>query len=203
MDPRMAEPKHTDDRRVPLEQLIQLKRSERPPASFWEDFDREFHRRQLVALVSIEPWHRRAARAVAMVARRIAPVAAGTAAVAFAVLALLRVDLSNRTNGTAAASVAMADLEGKVVLLPEEAILASTALAPAPEALPAVEAFQGHVRSAPQELAAGLAPARRFVAVSAPVTLSSGDDTSAIYSARALTAGTVLRTLAGAAPESL
>ena len=199
----MAEPRHTKSPKVSLEQLIQLKRSERPPAAFWEDFDRELHRRQLAALVTIEPWYGRAARTLALAARRLAPMGAGAAAVAFAVVALLRMDPAPQEATDSSEALAMAEQDNRVVLLPEEAISVSDHPAHTPRATTGQEEFLGSVRSAPQELAAGLTAARRFVAVSAPVTFSSGGESSDIYSARALTAGTVLRTLSGAAPESL
>lgn len=202
-DPHMAEPRHTKTPKVSLEQLIQLKRSERPPTAFWEDFDRELHRRQLAALVAIEPWHVRAARALAVAARRLAPIGAGATAVAFAVIALVRMDNSRQEAVDPSEALAMAELDTRVVLLPEEAISVSEHPAQTLRATTGQEEFLGSVRSAPQELAAGLAVARRFVAVSAPVTFSSGGESSDIYSARALTAGTVLRSLSGAAPESL
>ncbi len=198
----MAEPRHTKPSKVSLEQLIQLKRSERPPAAFWEDFDRELHRRQLAALVTIEPWYVRAARTLAVAARRLAPMGAGAAAVAFAVVALVRMDPRHETVDSSEA-LAMAESDNRVVLLPEEAISVSGHPTQSLHATTGQEEFLGSVRSAPQELAAGLAAARRFVAVSAPVTFSSGGESSDIYSARALTAGTVLRSLSGAAPESL
>jgi hypothetical protein len=196
----MDDSRHTGNTRISLEQLIQLKRAERPPASFWDDFDQELHRRQLAALVNVEPWYRRAGRALAAIARRLAPAGAGATALALAVLALLRVDPLQRIASDA--GPASADAEGMIIHLPEEAISVSAISAPTARSPLAQEEFRGHVRSAPQEFAAEL-PARRFVAVSAPVTVSSGSDTSAIYSARTLTAGTVLRSLGNAVPESL
>lgn len=197
----MAETQQTPRRKISLEQLIQLKRTERPDASFWEDFDRELHRRQLAALVIIEPWHRRVERALATCARRAAPAAAGVTAVALAALALLRVGSTEHNGATEPFTVAEHD--ARVVLLPEEAISVSTISTPAVQTPEAREEFRGNIRSAPQELGSGLASARRFVAVSAPVTFSSESDTSANYAARTLTAGTVLRSITSAAPESL
>lgn len=43
-------------RSVSLEDLIRLKRAERPPAEFWEQFDRELRAKQLAALVEKRPW---------------------------------------------------------------------------------------------------------------------------------------------------
>jgi len=197
----MVDPTQKSGPKVTLEQLIQLKRAERPSPEYWEDFDRELHRRQLAALVTIDPWHRRAARVLVAAARRLAPVGAGAAALALAALALMRVDSTGPATVEPADAIAAADAESRVVLLPEESITVSTRSTPPPAM--AVEEFRGHVRSAPQELASGLATARRFVTVSAPVTFSSGNDSSAIYSANALKAGTVLRSLAAVVPESL
>jgi hypothetical protein len=197
----MAEQTPDPRRKVTLEQIIHLKRSERPGAEFWEGFDRELHRRQLVALVTIDPWHRRALRALTTLARRLAPASAGAAALAFAAIAIMRMGTPSAAPDGAVATVAATEVETKVVLLPEESIFVSTMRAPRSQ--PAAEQFHGNVRSAPQELASGLGSSRRFVAVSAPVTFSSGGDSSAIYSANALTAGSVLRSLTAAVPESL
>lgn len=200
----MADSRHTPpSRKVSLEQLIQLKRTERPERAFWDDFDREFHRRQLAALVTVEPWHRRVGRVLAGITRRLAPAGAGATAIAVALLALVRVDPQHRASQDKAAAVAANESDTRVVVLPEEAISVSAISAPMARARIAPEEFSGNIRSAPQELGTGLASARRFVAVAAPVTVSSESDTSAIYSARALTAGTVLRSIASAAPESL
>jgi hypothetical protein len=68
--------------RVTLERLLQLKRSERPDAAFWDGFDRELRQRQLAALVTIRPWHDRVLRMGMMLLRRCAPVGAVAAAVA-------------------------------------------------------------------------------------------------------------------------
>ena len=48
----MPEPK----RPTTLEDLIRLKRAERPPAEFWTEFDRELRAKQLAALVQKHPW---------------------------------------------------------------------------------------------------------------------------------------------------
>lgn len=48
----MPDPK----RPVTIEDLIRLKRAERPPAEFWAEFDRELRAKQLAALVEKKPW---------------------------------------------------------------------------------------------------------------------------------------------------
>lgn len=51
--------------KVTFEDLLRLKRAERPPAEFWAQFDRELHARQLAALLEKKPWWVSAARRVA------------------------------------------------------------------------------------------------------------------------------------------
>lgn len=46
-------------RPVILEDLLRLKRTERPPAEFWNQFDRELRAKQLAAIVEKRPWWRR------------------------------------------------------------------------------------------------------------------------------------------------
>ncbi|MEO5958512.1 MAG: hypothetical protein ABIR80_05310, partial [Opitutaceae bacterium] len=43
---------------ITLEDIIRLKRAERPPAQFWERFDRELRAKQLSALLEKRPWWR-------------------------------------------------------------------------------------------------------------------------------------------------
>ena len=45
-------------RPVSLEDLLRLKRAERPPTEFWANFDRELRAKQLSALVEKRPWWR-------------------------------------------------------------------------------------------------------------------------------------------------
>lgn len=43
-------------RPITIEDLLRLKRAERPPAEFWNDFDRALRAKQLAALVGKRPW---------------------------------------------------------------------------------------------------------------------------------------------------
>jgi hypothetical protein len=45
-----------DKRPVTLEDLLRLKRAERPAAEFWNEFDRELRTKQLSALMAKRPW---------------------------------------------------------------------------------------------------------------------------------------------------
>lgn len=51
--------------KITFEDLLRLKRAERPPAEFWARFDRELHARQLAALLEKRPWWVSTARRVA------------------------------------------------------------------------------------------------------------------------------------------
>ena len=42
---------------INLEDLLRLKRSERPSDAFWNDFDRDLHQRMLQTLVKKDPWY--------------------------------------------------------------------------------------------------------------------------------------------------
>lgn len=45
--------------KINLDQLLELKRSEKPPAEFWDGFQKDFRQRQLQTLISEEPsWKR-------------------------------------------------------------------------------------------------------------------------------------------------
>ena len=45
----MKDPRSSQSQ-VTIEDLLRLKRAERPPASFWSDFDREMRAKQLAAI---------------------------------------------------------------------------------------------------------------------------------------------------------
>lgn len=47
---------HDSKRRVAIEDLLHLKRAERPPAEFWAEFDRQLRAKQLAALVGKRAW---------------------------------------------------------------------------------------------------------------------------------------------------
>lgn len=63
-------------RPVTLEDLLKLKRAERPPAEFWSQFDRELRAKQLSALVEQRPWWRTMPRLFAGFSRYHLPLGA-------------------------------------------------------------------------------------------------------------------------------
>ncbi len=69
---------------VTLEQLLRLKRAERPPAEFWAEFDRAMRTKQLAAIVEPRPWWAPFIRVGSRVARYQLPVGA-TAVLALSV----------------------------------------------------------------------------------------------------------------------
>ena len=70
-------------KKITLEEILRLKREERPSAEFWEEFDRDLRRRALRILVNEEPWHRRYFRP------SIAQILAAFPIAAFTVIALV------------------------------------------------------------------------------------------------------------------
>ncbi len=61
---------------VSVEDLLQLKRAERPRAEFWGDFERELRAKQLAAIVEPRPWWSPFIRIGARVSRHQLPVGA-------------------------------------------------------------------------------------------------------------------------------
>ena len=49
-------------RPIAIEDLLRLKRAERPPVEFWAEFDRQLRAKQLAALVAKRPWWQRLPR---------------------------------------------------------------------------------------------------------------------------------------------
>ena len=72
--------------KVKLEDLLRLKRKERPNTAFWNSFDRELHQRMLQALVKKDPWYAQVVRG--LTGRLARGCAMGTATALIAVLAI-------------------------------------------------------------------------------------------------------------------
>ena len=127
--------KPESNRPVSIEDLLRLKRAERPPAEFWGEFDRQLRGKQLSALVAKRPWWQRLPRLVPTLVRyRI--VLGGTAVAALAFLTFreepaaepaLIVETVEVSDSVVAAPVALA---GIGLAHPEVDEFAPTALAP-------------------------------------------------------------------------
>ena len=83
----MADTKNAHKKEVKVEDLLRLKRAERPSEVFWNTFDRELHQRMLRTLVKKDPWHVQVLRGVSW---RIAQTVAVSAAAAFLALMVMR-----------------------------------------------------------------------------------------------------------------
>lgn len=188
--------KPESNRPVAIEDLLRLKRSERPPAEFWGEFDRQLRGKQLSALVAKRPWWQRLPRLVPTLARyRI--VLGGTAVAALAFVTLrdepdvkpaLMVESVEMSDPVVAAPVALAGIS---LAHPEVDEFAPAALAPEavavaiPESPRAVEVAvdaQGSAALMPDNLSRLVALGGGAVAVAEAV----GVATSARPSAAAL-----------------
>lgn len=67
---------HRPDRKITLEDLLRVKRAERPPADFWTQFERELRTRQLAAAVEKKRWWFALPKAFAGLSRYQMPVGA-------------------------------------------------------------------------------------------------------------------------------
>lgn len=85
----MNSPKKT----VTLEDLLRVKRAERPPAEFWTDFDRELRAKQLAAIIEPRPWWAPLIRIGARMSHYQLPAGAA------AILAISFLTLSHQQNG--------------------------------------------------------------------------------------------------------
>jgi hypothetical protein len=83
----MADIHNAQRKEVNVEDLLRLKRAERPDEAFWNNFDRELHQRMLQTLVKKDPWYIQLLRGVS---GRIAQTTAVGAAAAFLVLMVVR-----------------------------------------------------------------------------------------------------------------
>ena len=72
---------------VKVEELLRLKRLERPNQDFWSSFDRELHQRMLQALVKKDPWYVQIVRGLS---GRLAQATVAGAAAAFLAIMILR-----------------------------------------------------------------------------------------------------------------
>ena len=125
---------HENKRPVALEDILRLKRAERPSPEFWTHFDRELRAKQLAALVERRPWWSMMPRVLTGLSRYHLPLGA-TAVLALSIVSyrefrpvsLAPVQLLNAR--TVPAAVAMAGTDSG------SAALQSEADSPAPEAV--------------------------------------------------------------------
>lgn len=132
----MAHETKDDPKKIQVEDLLRMKRAERPDPAFWERFDRELHERMLQTLVKKEPWYLQTFRALS------GRIAQSVAVVGLAVLAAYLFVVPNfevapqvetaGTGGTAEEGLGLADgAGGDAARAVREAVLSGPALASA------------------------------------------------------------------------
>ena len=95
----MADTNNARNKEVKVEDLLRLKRAERPDDAFWSQFDSELHQRMLQTLVKKDPWYVQVLRGVS---GRIAQTTAVGAAAAFLAMMVVRpafVEIAEPTTG--------------------------------------------------------------------------------------------------------
>ncbi|MGZ0656945.1 hypothetical protein ACWPKO_05090 [Coraliomargarita sp. W4R53] len=102
----MADIKNAQEKEVKVEDLLRLKRAERPDEAFWGAFDRELHQRMLQTLVKKDPWYVQLVRGVS---GRIAQTTAVGAAAAFLAMMVVRPAFVDWTQPSTGASFAELD----------------------------------------------------------------------------------------------
>jgi hypothetical protein len=107
----MADTHKAPHKEIKVEDLLRLKRAERPDANFWNNFDRELHQRMLQTLVKKDPWYVQVLRAAS---GRIAQTTAIGAAAAFLALVLVRPAFVDSTESVPAASFARQDVAASI-----------------------------------------------------------------------------------------
>lgn len=90
----MANTSNDHQTEVKVEDLLRLKRSERPSEEFWGKFDRELHQRMLQTLVKKDPWYAQVMRGLS---GRIAQSSAIAAAAVLVAMLVLRPVLTSTT----------------------------------------------------------------------------------------------------------
>lgn len=111
----MASESNDSHKSIKVEDLLRLKRSERPTDTFWNEFDRELHQRMLQTLVKKDPWYRQLMRAFS--GPRVQTLGVSCAAL-FVAMLLMRPATFERTSSqaeVAAVSASIASASAVVV----------------------------------------------------------------------------------------
>jgi hypothetical protein len=82
----MAKPPKERQSEINLEDLLRLKRSERPSDQFWNEFDRELHQSMLQTLVKKDPWYLQVMRGISGRILQSTAVAAAAVVIAMVVV---------------------------------------------------------------------------------------------------------------------
>jgi hypothetical protein len=185
--------KRDTDRRITVEDLLRLKRAERPPAEFWATFESEIRAKQLSAIVNKRPWWDGISRVVWAVHRHPVPVGAAAAlALAFIGVRYLGGPVGSvASNGAsvaqpvAAAKVAapVARPAARPLALPGESGFAAREATPVQA--PVVAVSESHITKAPMTVATESASRSPF-ADGIVITFSDIREPAADYPQRAV-----------------
>lgn len=126
--------KSESNRPITIEDLLRLKRAERPPTEFWATFDRELRAKQLSALVAKRPWWQSMPSVFSRLVRYRIPLGAGAIAVlTFVSLsdkeAPSRVTLENSAEPAVQVATAIVAATDEVVAPANAAIVSSSSIA--------------------------------------------------------------------------
>jgi hypothetical protein len=183
--------KRDTERKITVEDLLRLKRAERPPAEFWATFESEIRAKQLSAIVGKRPWWDGISRVFAASNRYALPVAA---AAAFA-LGWAGIRYAGSHSGISAAPRSGTAVAGAVATVAQPSAPAVEHAAPAPEGAgfvarepaknPVVEATESHITQAPAPIATDSVSQSPFVDGIA-VTLADYREATREYAQRAV-----------------
>lgn len=115
---------------VTLEDLLKVKRAERPPQEFWAQFEREMRAKELAAIVEPRPWWAPFIRIGARVSRHQLPVGAA-AILALSVVTVRQYQSSDLATGMVP-EAAMAAVPAQMAATTVEAPMAATLESPRP-----------------------------------------------------------------------
>lgn len=158
---------HDSKRPVTLEDILRLKRAERPPAEFWDRFDRELRAKQLAALVEKRPWWRTLSLPQVFASVRRFHVPLGAAAVLAVTILSVR-EYNVPATGSDASPVLAAPAVAAAPAAPAAAEQVGAV------AVPAAGAVESFPAASAQLAAAESAPAASLVVLSSNAT-PSGD----------------------------
>ena len=128
-------------RPVTIEDLLRLKRAERPPAEFWDEFDRSLRAKQLAALVEKRPWWQDVSRVFAGFKLYHLPIAA-TAVAVVAFISLRDSSGVKSPPGIAPAGQGGAVIASQPSVTASREVAASTVAAQPAEAAPVIAAVE-------------------------------------------------------------
>ncbi|TVP80550.1 MAG: hypothetical protein EA353_03615 [Puniceicoccaceae bacterium] len=113
----MSDLKKASAGKVSVEDLLRIKRAERPDTAFWNTFDRELHQRMLQTLVKKDPWYVQVMRGLTGRIGQAAAAAGVAVLIAMLVLrpAMLESDQSGSVYLAEDASTIVETLQSQVV----------------------------------------------------------------------------------------